>query len=76
MSNPHLYIRFDVTGMSPEQRTALVEAEKQLAKAGIEFDSSTELDGPECSVAIAKEWQWDQSLTGPITLSVGRGAIA
>lgn len=57
-------LEFDLTKMSPEQITCVHEAQALLRKAGITFDSGTDIN--------TRDWELDWSLKGPVSVKFVR----
>ncbi len=48
-------------GLTPEQDTAIVEAQAALGRAGVTFDTSASSEGE-------RDWEFDWSLNGPVQI--------
>ncbi len=64
----HYRVKFDLTKMTREQKDALSEAESALSRAGISFDMGG--DGN------VRDWEWDWSLNGPMTIEARQRSSA
>ncbi len=69
----HYRVTFDLTKMSESQVEALKRAEVELHNAGLEFDTGGST-GNESGPEVTRDWEWDWSLHGPISIKARKPA--